>query len=69
MSKLKKYINLEGDTRIWGVVFFLSIVSIVVVYSATGGLAYTSYMVVNMAFVLQTFQVFNCWTCINVFCS
>ena len=43
MSKLKKYINLEGDTRIWGVVFFLSIVSIVVVYSATGGLAYTSY--------------------------
>jgi len=43
MNKLKKYINLEGDTRIWAVVFFLSIVSIVVVYSATGGLAYTSY--------------------------
>jgi len=43
MSKLKKYINLEGDTRIWAVVFFLSIVSIVVVYSATGGIAYTSY--------------------------
>ena len=43
MSALKKYINLEGDTRIWAVVFFLTIVSIVVVYSATGGLAYTSY--------------------------
>ena len=43
MSKLREYINLEGDTRIWAVVFFLSIVSIVVVYSATGGLAYTSY--------------------------
>lgn len=43
MSAFKKYINLEGDTRIWAVVFFLSIVSIVVVYSATGGLAYTSY--------------------------
>ena len=43
MNKLKEYINLEGDTRIWAVVFFLSIVSIVVVYSATGGLAYTSY--------------------------
>jgi cell division protein FtsW len=43
MNKLKEYINLEGDTRVWAVVFFLSIVSIVVVYSATGGLAYTSY--------------------------
>ena len=43
MNKLKEYINLEGDTRIWAVVFFLFIVSIVVVYSATGGLAYTSY--------------------------
>jgi cell division protein FtsW len=43
MNKLKEYINLEGDTRIWAVVFFLSIVSVVVVYSATGGLAYTSY--------------------------
>ncbi|MGC6470620.1 MAG: FtsW/RodA/SpoVE family cell cycle protein [Flavobacteriales bacterium] len=43
MRFLNKYINLEGDTRIWAVVFFLIFVSIVVVYSATGGLAYTSY--------------------------
>ena len=43
MGLFKKYINLEGDTRIWAVIFFLVFVSIVVVYSATGGLAYTSY--------------------------
>ncbi len=43
MKWANKYINLEGDIRIWAVIFFLIIVSIVVVYSATGGLAYASY--------------------------
>jgi len=43
LRMFKKYIHLEGDTRIWAVIFFLVFVSIVVVYSATGGLAYTSY--------------------------
>ena len=34
------YRNLKGDPMIWLVVFLLSLFSIVVVYSATGGLAY-----------------------------
>lgn len=40
MSKLKGYINLEGDRTIWGIVFLLMLASILVVYSATGALAY-----------------------------
>ena len=43
MKWASKYINLEGDIRIWAIIFFLVIVSIVVVYSATGGLAYVSH--------------------------
>jgi len=34
--------NLRGDYYIWGVVLFLSLISIAVVYSATGTLAYKS---------------------------
>ena len=40
---MKKYylnINLEGDKTIWAVVFLLMLFSILVVYSATGALAY-----------------------------
>ena len=32
--------NLKGDPIIWGIVIILSVISIVVVYSATGSLAY-----------------------------
>ncbi len=32
--------NLKGDSVIWGIVFTLSVISILVVYSATGTLAY-----------------------------
>jgi cell division protein FtsW len=42
MVKLKEWIdnNLKGDPIIWGIVILLSILSILVVYSATGTLAY-----------------------------
>src|SRR5690606_29197088 len=42
MMALKKWIddNLKGDPIIWGIVFLLAIISILVVYSATGTLAY-----------------------------
>jgi len=42
MIKLKLWIdqNLKGDPIIWGIVIVLSIISILVVYSATGSLAY-----------------------------
>ncbi len=43
MNELSRYIKFEGDKSIWAVVFFLMIISILVVYSATGGLAYTKY--------------------------
>ena len=36
MSNILKYIKLEGDRTIWGVVFFLCIFSVLVVYSAEG---------------------------------
>ena len=37
-ENLKKYI--KGDTKIWGIIIFLSVASILVVFSATGDLAY-----------------------------
>jgi cell division protein FtsW len=42
MMTLKEWIdnNLKGDPIIWGIVIILSIISILVVYSATGSLAY-----------------------------
>ncbi len=42
MTALKEWIdnNLKGDPIIWGIVIILSIMSILVVYSATGSLAY-----------------------------
>jgi cell division protein FtsW len=42
MTVLKEWIdnNLKGDPIIWGIVIMLSIISILVVYSATGSLAY-----------------------------
>jgi cell division protein FtsW len=42
MNKFKSWIdkNLQGDRVIWGVVFMLSIISIVVVYSSIGTMAY-----------------------------
>ena len=40
MKERKPYINLEGDKTIWAVVFLLMLASILVVYSATGALAY-----------------------------
>ena len=40
MKETKSYIKLEGDKTIWVVVFFLMLTSILVVYSATGALAY-----------------------------
>ena len=40
MKERKPYINLEGDKTIWAIVFLLMLASILVVYSATGALAY-----------------------------
>lgn len=42
MSKFKSWLdkNLQGDRVIWGVVFALSLISIVVVYSSIGTMAY-----------------------------
>lgn len=42
MVKLKEWLdnNLKGDPIIWGIVILLSLISILVVYSATGSLAY-----------------------------
>lgn len=42
MASFKQWIdrNLKGDPIIWGIVIILSIISILVVYSATGSLAY-----------------------------
>jgi cell division protein FtsW len=42
MNAAKKFVdeNLKGDPIIWGIVIILSIISMLVVYSATGSLAY-----------------------------
>lgn len=56
MSALNAYI--KGDRVIWAIIFFLSIVSLLVVYSATGTLAYkyqkgnTEYYMIKHAMIL-----------------
>jgi len=68
MSVVKEwaYKNLKGDSIIWGVVIVLSLFSIVVVYSATGTLAYkmkggdTEYYLVKHA-ALVFLSLFSMW--------
>lgn len=43
MKNQKKYLLLDGDKPLWIVVFLLMIISVLVVYSATAGLAYTKF--------------------------
>lgn len=50
--------NLQGDPVIWAVVFALSIVSILVVYSSIGTLAYKRTVSPEMILIKHTFMVF-----------
>src|SRR5689334_3994062 len=50
--------NLQGDPVIWAVVFALSIISILVVYSSIGTLAYKRTTSPEMYLVKHTFMVF-----------
>lgn len=56
MKSLQKYIKLEGDKSIWIVVFFLMLISVLVVYSATGGLAYTKFQGDTMHLITKHFK-------------
>lgn len=60
MKKFKEWSdkNLQGDPVIWAVVFALSIVSILVVYSSIGTLAYKRTVSPEMYLVKHTFMVF-----------
>lgn len=60
MKKLKTWAdkNLQGDPVIWAVVFALSVVSILVVYSSIGTLAYKRTTSAEMYLVKHTFMVF-----------
>ena len=66
MIKLKEWIdnNLKGDPIIWGIVILLSILSILVVYSATGTLAYKkmggnteTYLIKHSSLILLSLAV------------
>jgi len=66
MIKLKEWIdnNLKGDPIIWGIVILLSILSILVVYSATGTLAYKkmggnteTYLIKHASLILLSLAV------------
>lgn len=66
MVKLKEWIdnNLKGDPIIWGIVILLSILSILVVYSATGTLAYKkmggnteTYLIKHSSLILLSLAV------------
>lgn len=50
--------NLQGDPVIWAVVFALSLISVLVVYSSIGTLAYKRTMAPEMILVKHTFMVF-----------
>ncbi|WP_143959944.1 FtsW/RodA/SpoVE family cell cycle protein [Litoribacter populi] len=66
MGTIKTWIdnNLKGDPIIWGIVILLSIISILVVYSATGTLAYKkmggnteAYLIKHSSLILASFFV------------
>ncbi|GGZ36166.1 cell division protein FtsW [Echinicola pacifica] len=66
MNKVKAWIddNLKGDPIIWGIVLLLSVISILVVYSATGSLAYRrmggnteAYLIKHSSLVLLSLVV------------
>ena len=50
--------NLQGDRVIWAVVFALSLISILVVYSSIGTLAYKRTTSPEMILIKHTFMVF-----------
>ena len=58
MAKMFKNLNLRGDKTIWIIIFFLSMISLLVVYSSTGTLAYkvrggnTSYFFIKQLLLL-----------------
>lgn len=60
MKKLKDWAdnNLQGDRVIWAVVFALSLISILVVYSSVGTLAFKRSTSAEMYLVKHTFMVF-----------
>ncbi len=60
MSKLKEWAdkNLQGDRVIWAVVFALSLISILVVYSSIGSLAYKRTVSPESYLIKHTFTVF-----------
>ena len=60
MIKVKEWAdkNLQGDKVIWGVVFALSMISILVVYSSIGTLAYKRSQSPEYLLIKHTFTVF-----------
>ena len=60
MKKFKEWSdkNLQGDPVIWAVVFALSLISILVVYSSIGTLAYKRTVAPEFILVKHTFMVF-----------
>ena len=60
LSKIKEWAdkNLQGDRVIWAVVFALSLISILVVYSSIGTLAYKRTTSTESYLVKHTFMVF-----------
>src|SRR6478735_10876919 len=60
IAKFKEWIdkNLQGDRVIWAVVFILSLISILVVYSSIGTLAYKRTTSPESVLIKHTFTVF-----------
>ena len=60
MNKVKEWADkhLQGDPVIWAVVFALSLISILVVYSSIGTLAYKRTISPEMYLIKHTFMVF-----------
>ena len=56
MNTFFKYIKLEGDKSIWVIVLLLILISLFVVYSATGGLAYTKHNGDTMHLIFKHFK-------------
>ncbi len=59
----------RGDKYIWGIVLFLALTSLLVVYSATGSLAYKLYKGNTEVYLFKQFAFIVSWFARYIFCA
>ena len=64
MRRLKEFVKFKGDKTLWGIIIFLMVISVLLIYSSTGRLAYNKqdgntlfYAVKQLTFLVGCFGV------------